>query len=161
MSEATAAWLRGRSADIASLHVFGGAAAISDAVVTAARGAAGDESVGGPPPDGPVFDELSAREDIGFVNVFYTEAVQCGSIAADGSDFVLELSGRAVTIVEARCGEQGTSDTVVNLAFSDAPTANETVTVRAKVGTDGTTVLGLDGAAQAPGDEVQGQASPL
>lgn len=77
------------------------------------------------------------------VTLQLSEEVKCGSIAANGSDFILSPSGTIVAASGVNCNSsnQGYTDQV-KLVFSPALPAG-VYTIKAKLGTDGNTLLDL------------------
>jgi hypothetical protein len=98
----------------------------------------------------PVFTGAEAVGGRSTVNVFYNEAVVCGSV--DSGDYTVTVAGGADAVTAVACA--GTEAQAVTLTLATAPQVGQAVAVTAKAGTDGNTVTDAAGARQPAGDAV-------
>jgi len=166
LGSTTRAWFATHAPTLTGGHLFGGTAAVSQAAeddaVTAARSSSPSPSTTVATPS-PYFTGAKASAGQATISVTYDEAISCGSIDADGSDFRITIStgpGSPATYAPraAACSSPtpvGTSDTVV-LTLPDGTVfrSKQTGRVDPRTGTDGDSVEDPFGRAQVAGNYV-------
>lgn len=104
---------------------------------------------------GPTMTTVSASSAANTVTLTFSEALACSSVDTNGSDFSVSVNGTADTPTAGACSNPSATNTsaTVSLTVPNPPSTGATVTVTAKLGSDGNTVLAAaDGGPEPVGD---------